>query len=377
MPLKKILYVPAWFPASFFEEQQAVTDICYERYVLLGSVVCVPPRKLLRHPSWIKPKVQTHQTRILITHYYFKFKSRFLQKVQMRYGAKIFEKIFDGWFGGKIPDVVNFQSVSMFSIFVSDWAKLKGIPIVVTEHLIRYPEKDILINERKLDVYRSACAVNCVSNYVLRSLLVTGIPVKNFSVIGNLLDFKYTSSSQKIPNSIIFVASHPYDKGINTFIEVAKLLRTTSWHIDWFGVDESSILEDYGVVRDLICESGIENIVSVKGRVSHKELLEKYSCYTMLLSTSFSETFGLAVAEAIMSKVPVVCTDSGGIRDFVDESNGIIVPIGDSEAAVKAISTLTSMTFDMDSASKKLLNKYSIDCYSKKVISVFDNSLRR
>ena len=248
--------------------------------------------------------------------------------------------------------------------------------MVITEHLICYPEMDTLWNARKLDVYKTSCAVNCVSYYVLRSLLVTRIPVSNVSVIGNLLDEDNQVFAIPNPNTIIFVACHPYEKGLDMFIEVAKLLRETNWHIDWYGVESATFLEDYGVVQDIIDSAEIGNVVTVKGFVEHKELLTKYSSYSLLLSTSVSETFGLSVAEAIMSRVPVVCTDSGGIRDFVNERNGIIVPIGDSVAAVSAIERLSKTVLDMAAASEEILKKYSKDNYKKKVIAVFNNAAR-
>ena len=55
-----------------------------------------------------------------------------------------------------------------------------------------------------------------------------------------------------------------------------------------------------------------------------------------LLSTSEFEGFGMAVLEAMACEVPVVATDSGGVREVVDDSCARIVGVGDVEGMAEA-----------------------------------------
>ena len=52
-----------------------------------------------------------------------------------------------------------------------------------------------------------------------------------------------------------------------------------------------------------------------------------------------NEGFGLTVLEAMSCATPVIALDHGGVTDFVNESNGTLVPVGDSYVA-KDIDTL-------------------------------------
>ncbi|HVD60316.1 MAG TPA: glycosyltransferase family 4 protein, partial [Gemmatimonadaceae bacterium] len=46
-----------------------------------------------------------------------------------------------------------------------------------------------------------------------------------------------------------------------------------------------------------------------------------------------NEGFGLTVLEAMACETPVIALDHGGVTDFVNQSNGILVPVGDSYVA--------------------------------------------
>ena len=62
----------------------------------------------------------------------------------------------------------------------------------------------------------------------------------------------------------------------------------------------------------------------------------------MLLSTSEYEGFGLTLVEAMACGVPVVAMAVGGVTDIVEDGvTGFLVPDGDLEAMLNAITRLT------------------------------------
>ena len=133
--------------------------------------------------------------------------------------------------------------------------------------------------------------------------------------------------------------------------------------IDIFGLEGSELYARNETIAQHISNIGLLDVITIKGKLSHDILLEKYSQYSVLLSTSISETFGLAVAEAIAHGTPVVCTDSGGIHDFVNEKNGIVVPIKDANRMVDAIKMTLKGTYDSQEMSVAILNKYGYEKY--------------
>lgn len=60
----------------------------------------------------------------------------------------------------------------------------------------------------------------------------------------------------------------------------------------------------------------------------------------VVVSTSEYESFGRTLVEAMATGLPVVASDVGGIPEVVDSSCGVLVPVGDIAAFVKAIESL-------------------------------------
>jgi glycosyltransferase involved in cell wall biosynthesis len=82
-----------------------------------------------------------------------------------------------------------------------------------------------------------------------------------------------------------------------------------------------------------------DNVVFA-GVLSHERVLELLVASDVLLSTSESEAFGLAVAEALASGCAVVAADApGAIREMVTPSTGARVPVGDIDAFVDALAS--------------------------------------
>jgi len=97
---------------------------------------------------------------------------------------------------------------------------------------------------------------------------------------------------------------------------------------------------EYGArVERLIDESGLRDRVRLLGRgVEAPGVIVKLD---VLVSSSRSEAFGLAMAEALFCGVPVVATATEGARSLIEDGvNGLLVPVGDVRALAAAVSSL-------------------------------------
>lgn len=68
------------------------------------------------------------------------------------------------------------------------------------------------------------------------------------------------------------------------------------------------------------------------------DLSRCYEITNVFLATSRYEGWGVAAADAVFSRIPVVMTDAGLAHELViDGKNGIVVPVGDVEAVADAL----------------------------------------
>jgi glycosyltransferase involved in cell wall biosynthesis len=74
------------------------------------------------------------------------------------------------------------------------------------------------------------------------------------------------------------------------------------------------------------------------GRISEQELPLAYALAAVYVQPSLFESFGLPVAEAMASEVPVVATATGGLLDLVEHGEtGYLVPIRERDALGDAV----------------------------------------
>lgn len=84
--------------------------------------------------------------------------------------------------------------------------------------------------------------------------------------------------------------------------------------------------------------SGLSEGESLHSRYDDRTLAEFYRSLDVFVFPSLYEGFGLPPLEAMACGVPVVLTDSGGVREFaVDGENCLMVPPGDAGALAGAI----------------------------------------
>lgn len=90
-------------------------------------------------------------------------------------------------------------------------------------------------------------------------------------------------------------------------------------------------------LKEQVASQGLER-VSFSGAVPHSALADRYAAADVYVQPSFTETFGVPIAEAMAAGVPAIGTRVGGIPEVIEDgTTGWLVERGDARALADAI----------------------------------------
>jgi len=111
--------------------------------------------------------------------------------------------------------------------------------------------------------------------------------------------------------------------------------------LDYFCRLASDLDEEYQIILvgtdDVIDRELPSNIVSIHRTNSQKELAEYYTISTVFVNPTREDNFPTVNIEALACGTPVVCFNSGGTAEIIDDSCGIAVETGDYEGLLSSI----------------------------------------
>ena len=94
-------------------------------------------------------------------------------------------------------------------------------------------------------------------------------------------------------------------------------------------------------LKGLIAEAGVSEKVTIAGR--REDISELLPAFDLLVHLPASESFGLAIVEAMATGLPVIASDIGGCSEVVrDDQSGYLIPHGDTGALSRAVTRLVS-----------------------------------
>lgn len=130
-------------------------------------------------------------------------------------------------------------------------------------------------------------------------------------------------------NFLLCVATLTPRKGYLTLVRALARVAHLDWHLTCLGSlerDKATVR----LVRHEIRKAGLDKRVTLAGEAgSHERLKSYYNRADLFVLATEYEGYGMAVAEAIASGLPVVSTPTGAIPWLVGRDAGVLVPCGD------------------------------------------------
>ena len=259
-------------------------------------------------------------------------------------------------------------------------SKLKektDIPFVMTEHLstMMKPEIDRRLFETAKQAYGNA------------DILITVSPA-----LKNVIKKRFNKNAIYIPNIVdteLFSVSPVKKDNIFRFVSVGGLKTIKRMHltieafINAFKDNERVTLTIFGEgperasLENLIRKHNVSDKVRLMGLQSREDIskyLKESDCFVL---ASQAETFGVAYIEALASGVPVIATKCGGPESFVNDKNGIIIPVDDMDVLAEAMKYMyyTANRYNRELIAEEARKQFSPSVIANRLTDIYKDLL--
>ena len=226
-----------------------------------------------------------------------------------------------------------------------------GAKLVVTRHVL-FP-----LNRLHSITLSHAARVIAVSEAVARQLRAQGlVPRERIVVVPNGIDVQRFENARsqfdrigfcrrwKIPADCLLVGAVGEIKslkGHEDFARAAAIVarRFPNVHFLIAGKDSSRTGEHRAALEDLIARLDLTKHVHLVGWLD--DVAQFYCALDVLVSASHTESFGLAIVEAMACGTAVVATETEGAREIIQNGeSGLLAPIGGIEALARVVMSL-------------------------------------
>lgn len=238
-----------------------------------------------------------------------------------------------------MPDVIHARSILYGGYVAVCIGQKHGVPVVLTEGSSNYISRALFPDHHSRIRY---------TLYRTDKILTVGKPLADalkkhygqnldIEVMTNSVDTNFfTPPVQPIPDSpfiFLIIARLDKNKAVDLLLKsFARVFR--GQHVRLCIVGDGVERKNLEHLADNL---GIQTQVEFLGQQPRAAVRDAIQSSHALVSSSYVETFGNTVIEALACGKPVVSTRSGGPDDIISEPTGLLIPSGDVDALAGAL----------------------------------------
>lgn len=358
MAARNVFVIPSWYPnpispvAGIFTREQvdATADLCRDYRMIVstwghdeGTIPFRTPWtigrmiawRLRQRPNQVRARGQVHEVFNPAISWSDRLPIRSLARL-LRVNRKNFRLATDQF--GPIDLIhahVSYPGGHIARLIAAE----NAIPYLVTEHFGPFPpaslaDADGRPNEEIMDAFAGAAASMAVSPALADRIASFGLPKP--VVVPNVVDERRFSPGPAAGGKFRFFTLGRIDplKGIDDLLHAIAIwnppAEDVEFHIGGAGA--------YRAAYEQLAKSlGVSDRVVWLGPIAPAEAPTHYRNAHAFVLPSLHESFGVVYVEAMASGKPVIATRCGGPESFVDESNGLLVDVGDRQGLASAL----------------------------------------
>lgn len=257
--------------------------------------------------------------------------------------------------------------------------KIFKIPLVISEHAGPFINLMPTIFHKILVKHslKTASIVIPVSSY-LKKQIECHFTLNNVEVVPNIVDtdifcLKTSDNKETQTKNILFVGLFFEIKGIPLLLEAISLLKrdgVRNFRLEIVGNNNDSLMNQYNEMIDAL---GIRELVVFHGKKKKNEVAEIMRNCCFLTLTSYAETFGCVIIEALSCGKPVLATRCGGPEELINKENGLLVSQGDVIALKDGLKFMLEnySKFDSGRISRDAKARYSKEKVGKRLTDIY------
>ncbi|WP_369231793.1 glycosyltransferase family 4 protein [Streptomyces sp. R21] len=237
--------------------------------------------------------------------------------------------LLDGLVACGVPEIIvpEAERLSLAVLVHLPLGDERGLPPAVAAEL----------DARERTTLRAVSAVVATSDWAVRRLVAHhGLAPERVHVAAPGADIAPLAPGTDGVSRLLCVAAVTPRKGQHRLVEALAAVTDLPWSCFCVG----SLTQDPAYVaelRALIEKFGLEDRLQLVGPQAGAALDASYAAADLMVLTSYAETYGMAVTEALARGIPVLATDVGGLPEAVGRAPdggvpGILVPPEDPAA---------------------------------------------
>ncbi|MFT6716908.1 MAG: glycosyltransferase involved in cell wall biosynthesis [Saprospiraceae bacterium] len=261
------------------------------------------------------------------------------------------------------PDVIHLHSFQ--AGYLALWAKEEyDIPVVITEHSSRFLERSLSPNEIETarEIFEG-CDVRIAVSKIFQKALMDQFQL-NFEYVPNCVDVEFFSPSvfENSTLQILHVGNFKPNKNqlslAKAFLQVFDLKDDVKLIFVGNGPEKENVKNEFAINDRLNQCEFIEN-------PTRKQIRDLYNTVSMYVSSSYKETFGIVLIEAMSMGLPLLATRSGGSESIVNSSKiGMLI-----DPTVQGISEgLNEMKKNLKDYDVNQIRNCAIENYSQEAL---------